>query len=70
MERACPASPYPASENTQLDGALRTQMRLRAGQTYLGVHFREVVPLLRQVDDLEGKDNRRRELLPTMTCDL
>lgn len=47
-------------------------MRLRAGalQTYLGVHLREVVPFLRQVDDLEGTDNKRRELLPAMTCDL
>lgn len=26
-------------------------------QTHLGVHFREVVPFLRQVDDLEGTDN-------------
>lgn len=31
----------------------------RPPQTHLGVHLGEVVPLLRQVDDLEGRDKSR-----------
>lgn len=34
-------------------------------QTYLGVHFREVVPFLRQVDDLE--DNKGCERCPLIS---